>query len=54
MARLQNGGLRPIGETGFSRHTFHFLIICNFHTNGTEMIMVLAASVILGLCKKIY
>jgi hypothetical protein len=43
-----------IGETGFSRHTFHFLSFYNFHTNGTEKIMVLVASVILGLCKKIY
>jgi hypothetical protein len=42
-----------VGETGFSWHTFHFLIFCNFHTNDTKKKMVLVARVILRLWKKI-
>jgi hypothetical protein len=43
-----------IGETGFSWHTFRFLIFYNFRRNDTEKRMVLVARVILRLCKKIY
>jgi hypothetical protein len=52
--KIETWCVTAIGETGFSRHTIHFLIFYNFRTNGTEKIMVLVASVILGLCKKIY
>jgi len=44
---------RGIGETGFSWHTFHFLIFYNFLRNDTEKKMILLARVILRLCKKI-
>jgi hypothetical protein len=43
-----------VGETRFSWHTFNFLIFYNFRRNDTEKKMVLAARVILRLCKKIY
>jgi hypothetical protein len=52
--KLRRLSVRGVGETGFSRHTLDLLIFYNFHTNGTEKIMVLVADVILGLCKKIY
>jgi hypothetical protein len=42
-----------VGETGFSWHTFHFLIFYNFRRTDTEKKMVLVAGVILRLCKKI-
>jgi hypothetical protein len=41
-------------ETGFSWHTFHFLIFYNFRRNDTEKKMVLVARIILRLRKKIY
>jgi hypothetical protein len=43
-----------IGETGFSWHTFHFLIFYSFRRNDTGKKMVLVARVILRLRKKIY
>jgi hypothetical protein len=49
---LSNAGC-VIRETGFSWHTFHFLIFYNFRTNDTKKKMVLVARVILRLCKKI-
>jgi hypothetical protein len=49
-----NFSLKVLGETGFSWHTFHFLIFYNFRRNYTEKNMVLVARVILRLCKKTY
>jgi len=49
----ERNGNSVVGETGFSWHTFHFLIFYNFLRNDTEKKMILLARVILGLCKKI-